>query len=91
MLYSLYATKNQLYRSHLVGIVAPIIIMWFWIIVIAVIIGAIIGTCCSGKDENGALNGAMAGGCLAVSYLGRLFVFGACPFILIWLFQVIFL
>lgn len=44
--------------------------MWIWIIIIAVILGAIIGFAQSGEKED-AVGGAMAGGCLAVSCLGR--------------------
>ena len=40
--------------------------MWIWIIIIAVIIGAIIGFAQSGEKED-AVDGAMAGGCLAAS------------------------
>lgn len=43
--------------------------MWIWIIIIAVLIGAIIGFAQNGEKED-AMGGAMAGGCLAASCLG---------------------
>lgn len=63
--------------------------MWIWIIVIAVIIGAIVGFASSGKSEDAA-SGALAGGCMAASYLVRLAIAAISIIVILWLFSVIF-
>lgn len=63
--------------------------MWFWIIVIAIVIGGIIGFIQSGKGEDAA-QGALAGGCLAASCLGRLALAALGIILILWLASVIF-
>lgn len=63
--------------------------MWIWIIIIAVIIGAIIGFAQNGEKED-AMGGAMAGGCLAASCLGRLAIAAISIIVILWLFGLIF-
>lgn len=63
--------------------------MWIWIIIIAVIIGAIIGFAQSGEKED-AVDGAMAGGCLAASCLMRLAIAALIIIGILWLFGVLF-
>ena len=63
--------------------------MWFWIIVIAIVIGAIIGFIHNGKGEDAA-QGALAGGCLAASCLGRLALAALGIILILWLASVIF-
>lgn len=63
--------------------------MWIWIIIIAVIIGAIWGYLSEG-DGGGAAAGAVAGGCLAGNCLGRLFLAGIFILGILWLFGAIF-
>lgn len=61
--------------------------MWIWVIIIACIIGAIIGGMSS---DNSAAEGALAGGCMAFGCLARLFMWGLCLFIVLWLFSLLF-
>lgn len=63
--------------------------MWIWIIIIAVIIGAIIGFAQNGEKED-AVDGAMAGGCLAASCLMRLAIAALIIIGILWLFGVLF-
>lgn len=63
--------------------------MWIWIIIIAVVIGAIISYLQSGKGEDAA-SGALAGGCLAAGCLVRIFIAGIILIGIIWLFDVLF-
>lgn len=58
--------------------------MWFWIIIIAIIVGAIFGYLNSGKSED-AIEGAMAGGCMAAGCIGRLAIFALSIIIVLWL------
>lgn len=66
--------------------------MWIWIILIAIVIGAIWGAASSEKGESGtgAASGAMAGGCLAAGCLGRLALAAIGILLVLWLFGVIF-
>ena len=66
--------------------------MWIWIIVIACVVGAIIGFVSSDGDNAGddAAGGALAGGCLAVGCLTRLAVAALVILGALWLFGVIF-
>lgn len=69
------------------------IIMWIWIIIIAVVIGAAVGYFNSGKSEGaaeGAAGGAMAGGCLAASCLARIALAALGIILVLWLFNVLF-
>lgn len=63
--------------------------MWIWIIVIAVIIGAVWGFLSEGKSED-AVGGAMAGGCMAVGCLLRLALAALGIILILWLFGAIF-
>lgn len=65
------------------------IIMWFWIIVIAVVIGAIIGFAQDGKGEDAAA-GAFTGGCMAAGCLVRLAMAALGILVVLWLFGVLF-
>lgn len=65
------------------------IIMWFWIIVIAVVIGAIIGFAHDGKGEDAAA-GAFTGGCMAAGCLVRLAMAALGILVVLWLFGVLF-
>jgi hypothetical protein len=60
--------------------------MWFWLIVIAVIVGGII----SASNGEGFTEGAVAGGLGCASVLFRLFIAGLSIFAVIWLFGAIF-
>lgn len=63
--------------------------MWIWIIIIAIITGAIIGFAQSGEKKD-AMGGAMAGGCLAVGCLGRLAIAAITIIVILWLFGLLF-
>ncbi|WP_297273019.1 hypothetical protein [uncultured Bacteroides sp.] len=63
--------------------------MWIWVIIIAVIIGAIIGFSNSGKTED-AVEGAMAGGCLAAGCIMRIAIFVLVILAILWLFGFLF-
>lgn len=65
------------------------IIMWIWIIIIAVVIGAVVGYFNSGKSEDAA-GGAMAGGCLAAGCLARIALAALGIILVLWLFNVLF-
>ncbi|MBE6307094.1 MAG: hypothetical protein E7084_05505 [Bacteroidales bacterium] len=64
--------------------------MWFWIIVIAAIIGAIIGYI----NDNGKEGGAAAGGCMGAMFAGnclfQLAITAISIIAVIWLFGAIF-
>ena len=65
--------------------------MWFWIIVIAVVIGGIIGALNSdGNSGESAASGAMAGGCLAVGCLTRIAIAAIGIIVVLWLFGALF-
>lgn len=66
--------------------------MWIWIIIIAVIIGAIFGASSSedGEKGAGAASGAFAGGMMAIGCLARLALAAISIFLIIWLFGAIF-
>ena len=63
--------------------------MWFWILVIFAIGGAILGAL-SSKDKDGALGGCLAGLCTGGSCLVQIFVGGLIILLTIWLFGAIF-
>ena len=63
--------------------------MWIWIIIIAVVIGAIIGFAQSGEKED-AMGGAMASGCFAIGCLGRLAIAAITIIVILWLFGLLF-
>ena len=63
--------------------------MWIWIIVIAVVIGAIVGYLQEGNGED-ALGGAMAGGCMAASCLVRIALVALGILFVLWLFGALF-
>ena len=64
--------------------------MWFWVIVIAVVIGAIIGFLNSDGEGGGAAEGAMAGGCLAASCITRIAIAAISILLILWLFGALF-
>lgn len=66
--------------------------MWLWIIIIAILIGAVIGIFSSnGKNpKSDAASGAFAGGCLAMSCLVKLAIAALSIIFILWLFKVIF-
>lgn len=64
--------------------------MWFWIIVIAAIIGALWGYFSGNGDEGGAAAGGCMGAMFAGSCLFRLAITALCIIGIIWLFGVIF-
>lgn len=63
--------------------------MWIWIIIIAVIIGAAVGYFNSGEKED-AVGGALTGGCMAASCLGRLAITAISIIVILWLFSLLF-
>lgn len=66
--------------------------MWIWIIIIAVIIGAIFGASSSedGEKGAGAASGAFAGGMMAIGCLARLALAAISILIIMWLFSLLF-
>lgn len=66
--------------------------MWIWIIIIAVIIGAIFGASSSedGEKGAGAASGAFAGGMMAIGCLVRLALAAISILIILWLFSLLF-
>lgn len=66
--------------------------MWFRIIIIAAIIGAIIGAANSDKGEvgSGAADGAIGGCLMAISCLGRIAIIGISIIVVLWLCGLIF-
>jgi len=59
------------------------------VLIIAIVIGALFGFFSEGNKE-GALSGALAGGCLAGDCLSRIFIFGIIIIGIIWLFSFLF-
>jgi hypothetical protein len=64
--------------------------MWLYVIVIAVIIGAVIGYFGGDGNTDDAFEGAMAGGCMAGSCLLRIAIAALGIIFIIWLFGVLF-
>lgn len=66
--------------------------MWIWLIIIAIIVGAIWGALTSDKGESGAgaISGAIAGGMGCGYLLLQIFLWGLGIFIMIWLFGALF-
>lgn len=64
--------------------------MWIWIIVIAVIIGALVGFFNGDGNSDDALGGALAGGCMAGSCLVRIAIAAIGIIIVLWLFGFLF-
>jgi hypothetical protein len=62
--------------------------MWFWILVIFAVGGAILGAMSGEKD--GALGGCLTGLFTGGSCLARIFIWGISIFILLWLFGALF-
>lgn len=63
--------------------------MWIWIIIIAIIIGAVVGYLNSGKSEEAA-EGAIAGGCLAAGCIMRIAITALGILVILWLFGLLF-
>ena len=66
--------------------------MWIWVIIIAIIIGAIWGVLSSDEGERGtgAFSGAVMGGMGCGFILFRIFLWGLGIMLLIWLFGSLF-
>lgn len=66
--------------------------MWIWILIGAIVIGAIIGflNSDSGNAKEDATQGALMGGCLAASCLVRIGIAALIIFAIIWLFGFLF-
>jgi len=66
--------------------------MWIVILIVAVIIGALVGFANSNDGErgDGALGGAIAGGMGCAYILFQIFLAGVGIFIIIWLFRTLF-
>lgn len=64
--------------------------MWFWIIIIAIVIGAIIGFINDDENGSGAAEGAMAGGCMAAGCIGRIAIAAIAILAILWLFGALF-
>jgi hypothetical protein len=66
--------------------------MWIWIIIIAVVLGALWGFLNSDSNNagEGAAQGAMAGGCMAAGCLLRLALAAIGILVVLWLFSAIF-
>lgn len=66
--------------------------MWIWVIIIAIIIGAIWGALSSDEGERGtgAFSGAVMGGMGCGFILFRIFLWGLGIMLLIWLFGSLF-
>jgi hypothetical protein len=66
--------------------------MWIWIIIVACVIGAIVGILGSNGDDKAtdAASGAMAGGCLAAGCLARIAIAAIIILGVLWLFGVLF-
>ena len=65
--------------------------MWLWIIIIAAIIGGIIGFFGGDGNSDDALEGCLGGGCMTGYCLGRIFITGLSILFCLWLFKVLFL
>lgn len=63
--------------------------MWIWIIVIAVVVGAFLGFAEKG-DGGDAMEGAMAGGCMAAGCVMRIALAAIGILLVLWLFGVLF-
>lgn len=65
--------------------------MWIWIIIIAVVVGALWGFLSSDDDKGGsATEGAMMGGCMAVGCLMKLALTALTIIAILWLFGALF-
>lgn len=64
--------------------------MWIWVVVIAVIIGAGVGFFGGDGKSEDALEGAMAGGCMAGHCLFRVAIAAISIIVVIWLFGMLF-
>lgn len=66
--------------------------MWFTVLIIAIIVGAILGFLGSNDGERGegALEGACVGGIGCAHILFRILIFGLIVFAFIWLFGALF-
>ena len=64
--------------------------MWFWVIVIAVIVGAAIAYFGGEGKKEDAVEGAMAGGCMAGNCLFQILIAGISIMVILWLFGLLF-
>ncbi len=63
--------------------------MWIWVIIIAIVIGAIIAYIFSGKKEE-AIQGGLFGGCLATSCIIQILIAVVSIMVVFWLFHFLF-
>lgn len=66
--------------------------MWLAIIIIAIVVGGIIGACSSkdGERGQGAAGGALAGGIGCGYILFQILLWGLCLMVFVWLFEALF-
>lgn len=66
--------------------------MWIWVIIIAVIIGGLIGFIASdgNSTKEDTLGGMFAGGCMAAGCLVRIAIAALIIMAILWLFNVLF-
>jgi len=64
--------------------------VWFWILVVLVALGALVGWLVFGRSRRAAGAGAVAGGCIGVKFLVWLAVTALSIMFVLWLFRVIF-
>lgn len=64
--------------------------MWIWIIIIACIIGALIGAANGENKSEDAVTGAMAGGCIAAGCLWRIALTAIGILLVLWIFCALF-
>ncbi len=66
--------------------------MWLTVLIIAIVIGAVVGFLSSddGERGSGAMGGAIVGGIGCAQILIRIFIFGLIIFAFIWLFGALF-
>lgn len=64
--------------------------VWFWIILIAIAVGALLGWLYLGRNKDAAAAGVAAGGYIAVRFLVCLAVTAIFIMLILWLFKVIF-
>lgn len=64
--------------------------MWIWVIVIAVVIGAVIGLISSGGNLEEALKGGAGAGCVVGGCLIRIAIAAISIIVILWLFGLLF-
>lgn len=64
--------------------------MWFWIIIIAIILGAAFAYFFGDGEKEDAISGGIAGGCMAGNCLVQLLIAAVSILAILWLFDLIF-